>query len=205
MVSKRAVMRKRLKLTQMQMTQKEAVLKKRMFGILAVSVLALALSGCKDSNEADFEPVNWEAPDGTYSLTLDINDWKVEEESNGELHFLNNEDEKFSFSISRWENLQFPEDFDYDGYYAGYVDDIRLEFPDVLETGVEVTELEETEVVQMGVRYEVLEELCQVTTSMIAIPDTEDTLCFVTIYPAENSEEQEQILKEIVTGIQFVK
>ncbi|MBE5971467.1 MAG: hypothetical protein E7246_02960 [Lachnoclostridium sp.] len=179
----------------------------RMFGMLAVSILTLALSGCKDSNETKVIPEPhrniWEDPDGSFTIPLDESEWKVEEESNGELHFLNNQNEKFSFSISKWENLQFPEDFDYDGYYAGYVEDIRLEFPDVVETGVEITALDETEVIQMGVRYEVLETLCQVTTSMVAIPDSEDTLCFVAIYPAENSKEQETEFKNIVTGIRF--
>ncbi len=192
-----------------QKMQKEAVLKIRKFGILAVCVLTLALSGCKDGNEtmAIPEPYMeiWEAPDGSYTVPLNQNEWKVEEESNGELHFLNNKNEKFSFSISRWENLQFPQDFDYDGYYAGYVEDIRMEFPDAVETGVEITEIENTKVVQMGVQYEVLEALCQVTTSMVAIPGSEDTLCFVAIYPAENSKEQEAEFKNIVTGIRFNK
>lgn len=187
--------------------QKEAVLKKRMFGMLAVSVLALALSGCKDSSEAKGKPELhmeiWEAPDSSYTIPINGNEWKVEKESNGELHFLNNKNEKFSFSISKWENLQFPESFDYEAYYAGYVDDIRLEFPDAVETGVEITSLGETEVIQMGVQYEVLDALCQVTTSMVSIPDSDDTLCFVAIYPAENSKEQEAEFKNIVTGIRF--
>lgn len=179
----------------------------RKLGILTVCILALVLSGCKDSNETNGKPESqmeiWESADGSYTIPLNGNEWKVEEESGGELHFLNNKNEKFSFSISRWENLQFPEQFDYDSYYAGYVEDIRLEFPDVIETGVKITELEDTEVVQMGVQYEVLDALCQVTTSMIAIPDSEDTLCFVAIYPAENSEEQETEFMNIVTGIRF--
>ncbi len=181
-------------------------MKIRMFGVLLVSVLTLALSGCKDSNKtavAESYMEVWESPDGIYMIPLDTNDWKVEEESGGEQHFVNNKNEKFSFSISKWENLQFPDPFDYDGYYDGYVEDIRLEFPDAEETGVEMIQLEDTEVVQMGVRYEVLEELCQVTTCMIAIPESEDTLCFVAIYPAENSEEQEMEFKNIVTGIRF--
>ena len=113
--------------------------------MLAVSILALALSGCKDSSEAmgKSEPQMeiWEAPDGSYTIPLNENEWKVEEESNGELHFLNNKNEKFSFSISKWEKLQFP--------------------------------------------------------------DSDDTLCFVAIYPAENSKEQEEEFKKIVTGIRF--
>jgi len=179
----------------------------RMCGMLTVGILTLALSGCKGSNEINANPVSdaeiWKSPDGSYTLSLDINEWKVEEESLGELHFLNNRNEKFSFSISKWEDLQFPDGFDYDGYYVGYVEDIRHEFPDAKGTGVEVIALDETEVVQMGVQYEVLEALCQVTTSMIAIPDSEDTLCFVAIYPAENSKEQETEFKNIVTGIRF--
>ncbi len=179
----------------------------RKFGILAVSILALALSGCKDSSEANGKTGShkeiWEAPDGSYTLPLNGNSWKVEKESNGELHFLNHKNEKFSFSISKWENLQFPESFDYEAYYAGYVKDIQLEFPDAVETGIEITSLDVTEVIQMGVQYEVLEVLCQVTTSMIAIPDSDDTLCFVAIYPAENSKEQEMEFKNIVTGIRF--
>ena len=179
----------------------------RMFGILAVSILALALSGCKDGNETKGIPEPhmeiWESPDGTFTIPLNGSDWKVEEESNGEQHFVNNENEKFSFSISKWENLQFPEDFDYEAYYAGYVEDIQLEFPDAAKTGIEITALDVTEVIQMGVQYEVLDTLCQVTTSMIAIPESDDTLCFVAIYPAENSKEQETEFKDIVTGIRF--
>ena len=179
----------------------------RMFGMLAVGILALALSGCKGGSEANAKPEPhmeiWEAPDGSYTIPLDEGEWKVEAESNGELHFLNHQNEKFSFSISKWENLQFPEGFDYEAYYADYVEDIRSEFPDVIETGVEITSLENTDVVQMGVQYEVLETLCQVTTSMVAIPESEDTLCFVAIYPAEGSKEQEAEFKNIVTGIRF--
>ena len=182
-------------------------MKIRMFGMLAVSILALALSGCKDGSETKGKPEPhmelWQAPDGSFTIPLNGNEWKVEEESNGEYHFLNHKNEKFSFSISKWENLQFPADFDYDAYYAGYVNDIRMEFPDAAETGIEITSLDETDVIQMGVQYQVLEALCQVTTSMIAIPDSDDTLCFVAIYPAENSKEQETEFKNIVTGIRF--
>ena len=182
-------------------------MKKRWFGMLTISILILALSGCKDSNEAkmktDSRTERWEAPDGSFTLPLDENRWKVEEESNGELHFLNYKNEKFSFSISKWDGLQFPEGFDYEEYYSGYVEDIRLEFPDAVETGVTMLESEEAAIVQMGVQYQVLENLCQVTTSMIAVPYSEDTLCFVAIYPAENKKEQEAEFEKIVTGIRF--
>ena len=182
-------------------------MKKRMFGMLAISILMLALSGCKDSNEAkmktDSRTERWEAPDGSFTLPLDENAWKVEEESNGELHFLNCKNEKFSFSISKWDGLQFPEGFDYEEYYSGYVEDIRLEFPDAVETGVTMLESEVTAIVQMGVQYQVLGNLCQVTTSMISVPRSEDTLCFVAIYPAENKKEQEAEFEKIVTGIRF--
>ena len=182
-------------------------MKKRMFGMLVISILMLALSGCKDSNEAnlkqDSRMERWVSPDGSFTLPLDEKDWKVEKESNGELHFLNHKNEKFSFSVSKWDGLQFPEDFDYEEYYSGYVEDIRLEFPDAEETGVLMLESEEAAIVQMGVRYQVLENLCQVTTSMIAVPGSEDTLCFVAIYPAENKKEQEAEFEKIVTGIRF--
>ncbi len=175
--------------------------------MLMISILALALSGCKDSNEINGKPEPhmelWEAPDGSFTIPLNGNEWNVEEESNGEYHFMNHKNEKFSFSISKWDNLQFPENFDYEAYYAGYVNDIRLEFPDAEETGIEITSLDETDVIQMGVQYQVLDALCQVTTSMIAIPNSDDTLCFVAIYPAENSKEQETEFKNIVTGIRF--
>ncbi len=170
-----------------------------------VGVLGFMLSGCKDGNETKTEVSRWTSPDKSFSLALDVSQWKVEEESAGELHFLNLKDDNFSFSVSRWENLQFPEGFDYEDYYAGYVDDIRLEFPDVVEAGVEVIALENegTELIQMGVQYEVLEKLCQVTTSMVAVPESEDTLCFVAIYPAEKGEQQETIFRQIVSGIEF--
>ena len=177
----------------------------RTFGVLTVGILALALSGCNNGNALESKSVEWESPDGNYTLTLNANEWKVEEESNGELHFQNEKYDNFSFSISKWEDLQFPEDFDYEVYYAGYVEDSKVEFPDVVETGFEFIELEETGVVQKGVRYEVLDELCQVTTSMISVPDSEDTLCFVAIYPAAKSEEQGQKFKDIVTGIKFLQ
>ena len=182
-------------------------MKKRWFGMLTISILILALSGCKDSNEAYLKTNSreelWISPDGSFTLPLNENEWKVEEESNGELHFLNHKNEKFSFSVSKWEGLQFPQDFDYEDYYAGYVEDIRLEFPDAAETGVTMLDSEEAVIVQMGVQYEVLENLCQVTTSMIAVPESEDTLCFVAIYPAENKKEQEAEFEKIVTGIRF--
>lgn len=182
-------------------------MKKRWFGMLTISILILALSGCKDSNEAYLKTNSreelWISPDGSFTLPLNENEWKVEEESNGELHFLNYKNEKFSFSVSKWEGLQFPQDFDYEDYYAGYVEDIRLEFPDAAETGVTMLDSEEAVIVQMGVQYEVLENLCQVTTSMIAVPESEDTLCFVAIYPAENKKEQEAEFEKIVTGIRF--
>ena len=182
-------------------------MKKRWFGMLTISILILALSGCKDSNEAYLKTNSreelWISPDGSFMLPLNENEWKVEEESNGELHFLNHKNEKFSFSVSKWEGLQFPQDFDYEDYYAGYVEDIRLEFPDAAETGVTMLDSEEAVIVQMGVQYEVLENLCQVTTSMIAVPESEDTLCFVAIYPAENKKEQEAEFEKIVTGIRF--
>ena len=38
---------------------------------------------------------------------------------------------------------------------------------------------------------------------MIAVPESEDTLCFVAIYPAENKKEQEAEFEKIVTGIRF--
>lgn len=175
----------------------------RKIGILAAGILAAALTGCRNDGQA--ADAVWESPDGAYTLMLDETMWKVEEESEGEYHFTYEKDEKFTFSVSKWENLQFPEEFDYESYYSGYVEEIRLGFPDVESTGLEMIRLEDTEIVQMGVRYEVLEVLCQITTSMIAVPDSEDTLCFVAIYPAEKSKEQETIFRNIVTGIEFLQ
>ena len=177
-------------------------MKIRRFGILIFSALILTISGCMNRNEITVNEI-WEEPDGAYTIPLNISEWSVEKEPEGEFHFWNQTNEKFSFSISKWEKLQFPEEFDYEGYYMGYVEDIRMEFPEVEGTGLEIIELEDTKLVQMGVRYEVSETLSQVTTSMISIPNSEDSLCFVAIYPAENSKGFEEMYKKIVTGIRF--
>lgn len=165
--------------------------------------LLFMITGC--SQDAKTIDITWTCGEGNYILTLDANQWKVEEEDDETRDFQKKDDEDFRFSVTKWENLYFVEGFDFDAYYEYFVDGIAEQYPGACGTGMEIMEKENMTIVAMGVQYEIMDELYHVNSGVISADECSDSLFYMSMYPVDGNENLDTGLSEILSGVQFTK
>ncbi|MBQ7795725.1 MAG: hypothetical protein IJ374_04085 [Lachnospiraceae bacterium] len=177
-------------------------MRKEALAILTGAVVLLAL-GC--GSEPEMIHVDWECDEGTYQLALDREHWKVGETDDGGMDFQSLDHEDFAFSASKWEDLSFGDGFNFEGYYEYFAEELKGQYPDAEETGMEVTTVQNMTIMEMGVRFYILDTPYQITSTVVHAAECEDTLNFVFIYPIEGNEDLAAQFDGLVAGVSFKK
>lgn len=140
-------------------------------------------------------------PGGLRNLPISENDWKVEEDDDGDLIFMNKRNKNLAFSASKWENVTLPPEADYWNYYEQYFLGILEEHPEAEQMSFRKPVIDGSMALYMGVRLQMEGEDYRVL--MYLIPDSggQDILSFTMTVPEAEAAASEREFRVIVEGM----